>query len=193
MSATTLPQKFTENEKYWMKVALEQAQLALVKNEVPVGCVFVEPSKNKMIAKGHNQTMLYKNGIEHAEIVCIRKMEKEKLLVDNTHTTPPPPIHLYVTVEPCIMCIGALIEIMPCGKIYYGASNERFGGCGSVIDAIHNRSLYPNINQDQPLIECVSGLFQNEAIQLLSEFFAQTNLTCPQHKRIDKSGRIKSL
>jgi tRNA(Arg) A34 adenosine deaminase TadA len=101
-----------------------QAEEALHSDEVPVGCVFIKDGK--AIARARNRTNEWRNATLHAELEAI-----DHLLPEN----PPPlsDITLYVTVEPCVMCAAALRQI-GIGRVVYGCGNERFGGCGSVID-----------------------------------------------------------
>ncbi|KAJ9120188.1 hypothetical protein QFC22_003088 [Naganishia vaughanmartiniae] len=127
----------------WMKVALDQtrpstlsfsglgslfgnpqAEEALAAKEVPVGCVFVRDGK--AIAKARNRTNEWRNATLHAELVSLDEILK-------THSLPLQDVTLYVTVEPCVMCASALRQV-GIGKVIYGAGNERFGGCGSVLD-----------------------------------------------------------
>lgn len=101
-----------------------QAEEALHSDEVPVGCVFVKGTA--AIARARNRTNEWRNATLHAELEAI-----DHLLPDNP--APLSEITLYVTVEPCVMCASALRQI-GIGRVVYGCGNERFGGCGSVID-----------------------------------------------------------
>lgn len=103
---------------------LFQAEEALLSDEVPVGCVFVK--QGQAIARARNRTNEWRNATLHAELEAI-----DHLLPN--HPAPLSSITLYVTVEPCVMCASALRQI-GIGKVVYGCGNDRFGGCGSVID-----------------------------------------------------------
>eukprot|EP00054_Salpingoeca_dolichothecata_P011524 m.63929 g.63929 ORF g.63929 m.63929 type:complete len:172 (+) comp19506_c0_seq5:137-652(+) len=158
-----------------MQEALKQAKNAMNQGEVPVGCVFV--SNNKIVATGHNETNADKNATRHAELVAIdriynamSKEEASQLLRTCT---------LYVTVEPCIMCASALCQVQ-IERVYYGCGNDRFGGCGSVLN-VHEASTPFKLS-------CHKGLMHNEAIELLKQFYLQENPSAPVPK--PKAARI---
>ncbi|XP_077207204.1 tRNA-specific adenosine deaminase 2 isoform X2 [Paroedura picta] len=115
----------------WMDRAIHMAKEALENGEVPVGCLMVY--NNQIIGKGKNEVNETKNATRHAEMVAIdevidwcRQLKKDPEEVFQ-HTV------LYVTVEPCIMCAAAL-RMMKIPLVVYGCQNERFGGCGSVLN-----------------------------------------------------------
>uniref|UniRef100_A0A7N9IDD6 tRNA-specific adenosine deaminase 2 n=1 Tax=Macaca fascicularis TaxID=9541 RepID=A0A7N9IDD6_MACFA len=119
-----------ETEK-WMEEAMHMAKEALENTEVPVGCLMVY--NNEVVGKGRNEVNQTKNATRHAEMVAIdqvldwcRRSGKSPSEVFE-HTV------LYVTVEPCIMCAAAL-RLMKIPLVVYGCQNERFGGCGSVLN-----------------------------------------------------------
>ncbi|KAM7240584.1 hypothetical protein CapIbe_008490 [Capra ibex] len=119
-----------ETEK-WMELAMQMAKDALDNTEVPVGCLMVY--NNEVVGKGRNEVNQTKNATRHAEMVAIdqaldwcRRCGRSPSEVFE-HTV------LYVTVEPCIMCAAAL-RLMRIPLVVYGCQNERFGGCGSVLD-----------------------------------------------------------
>ena len=169
---------YTDNK--WMNVALTFAQEAHKMREVPVGCIIVY--NDKQIASGRNYVNETLNATRHAELVAIdqvldwiKKDESVKSEDIFTHST------LYVTVEPCIMCTTALLNVR-IGRVVYGCGNERFGGCGSVL----------NINSADigfPKFECVSGLFSDRAVALLQDFYRNENPNAPVCKRKNKEGR----
>ncbi|CAD7938660.1 unnamed protein product [Amoebophrya sp. A120] len=116
----------------WMRVACEQARLGKQSGEVPVGCVFVhEEEPEKPLAKAFNHTNRDHNGTRHCELVCmdamIADLPEETSFRDVMQKTT-----LYVTVEPCIMCAGALV-LAGVKKVVFGCFNPRFGGCGGVV------------------------------------------------------------
>ena len=131
-------------EKY-MKIALKQAEKALKYNEVPVGCVIVK--NNKIIAKAYNKKEKTKNVIQHAEIIAISKACKKIKYwrLDNCE--------IYITMEPCMMCSGA-IEQSRIKKIIYGAKNENYG----FTEKIKN-------------IEIISQICENECKKIVQMFF----------------------
>lgn len=104
--------------EYYMKIALKEAKKALKKNEVPVGAVIVK--NNKIISKAHNQKEKSKNVIKHAEIIAISKACKK---MKNWRLED---CQIYVTMEPCMMCSGAIYQSR-IKKIIYGVKNEKYG------------------------------------------------------------------
>jgi len=121
----------------WMKHALTVAQKGLDCGEVPVGCVMV--FEGEAIAEGHNEVNATLNATRHAEIVAYDNLlcycQAIKLNVKDVCSK----LTLYVTVEPCVMCACAL-RLTGINHIVYGCDNDRFGGCGSVLD-VHNKPL----------------------------------------------------
>ncbi|RZF44592.1 hypothetical protein LSTR_LSTR001350 [Laodelphax striatellus] len=150
----------------WMRVALTRAKCALDSGEVPVGCLFIY--RDEIIAEGSNIVNETKNATRHAEINCIdeivAKYRDWRSVFKETHVV--------VTVEPCIMCASALHNLEIAG-ITYGCANDRFGGCHSVLDASR---FYP---KPCPVF---SGVFGDEAMNLLKEFYKQTNPNAPENK-----------
>ncbi|MDO5688830.1 MAG: tRNA adenosine(34) deaminase TadA [Tissierellia bacterium] len=142
-------------EEYYMGLAIEQAKLAASIGEVPVGAVIVW--KDVIIGQGYNRVETDKNPLRHAEIIAIEEAS-EKLgawrLLDTT---------LYVTLEPCAMCAGAMIHGRV-GRIVYGASDPKRGCAGSVLNLIE----HPAFNHRCELIRGVRG---EECAGLLSDFF----------------------
>lgn len=164
------PEERSIHESF-MRHALDQAELALSTDEVPVGCVFVH--KNTIIARGMNDTNRSLCGTRHAEFIGI-----EHILQSH-----PPEIFkevdLYVTVEPCIMCASALRQLA-IRKVYYGCLNDRFGGCGGVLRLHETGSPSEGKGNGEGGYECVGGIFRNEAIMLLRRFYVQENERAPQ-------------
>ncbi len=146
-------QSSEEEMKYrFMDDALRQAERALEHDEVPVGCVIVY--QNKVIAKAYNQTNTLKDPTAHAEIIAITQAAayfKHERLLDT---------ELYSTVEPCVMCLGAIIQArIP--KVFFGAPNEKYGACGSVVDLmkVGRWNHYTTIEKGLELDRC-RGLMQ---------------------------------
>ena len=138
-----------------MQLALEQARLAESAGEVPVGALIVQDEE--ILAIGHNQPIGLNDPTAHAEIQVLRqaasKIENYRL----TGTT------LYVTLEPCPMCIGAMVHSRV-SRLVYGASDPRTGSAGSVFDLACN----PALNH---CIEVQSGVLAEECSDLLRRFF----------------------
>jgi tRNA(adenine34) deaminase len=139
----------------FMREALHLAQRALDEDEVPVGAVIVH--KNRIIAKSYNQTNLLKDPTAHAEMLAITQAA-EYLKHDRLLDT-----QLYVTLEPCVMCIGAMIHAR-IGKLTFGARNVKYGACGSVINVLQDGRWNHEIQVEE-------GLMRDEAAALLQEFF----------------------
>tara|TARA_B110000008_G_C16476905_1_gene366485 strand:+ start:53 stop:532 length:480 start_codon:yes stop_codon:yes gene_type:complete len=143
------------SDEYWMNIAIEEAKLAMRENEVPVGAVLV--GNNKFISKAHNQSIMFNDPSAHAEIQLLRKAgeeEKNYRLLDTT---------LYVTLEPCTMCFGAMIHAR-IKKLVFGARDPKSGVCGSAI----NLPFSPFYNHR---IEVDSGILEKECKQILKDFF----------------------
>nr|XP_055121998.1 tRNA-specific adenosine deaminase 2 [Symphalangus syndactylus] len=162
-----------ETEK-WMEEAMRMAKEALENTEVPVGCLMVYNSE--VVGKGRNEVNQTKNATRHAEMVAIdqvldwcRQSGKSPSEVFE-HTV------LYVTVEPCIMCAAAL-RLMKIPLVVYGCQNERFGGCGSVLN-IASADL-PNTGRP---FQCIPGYRAEEAVEMLKTFYKQENPNAPKSK-----------
>ena len=138
-----------------MKEALKEAELAALEDEVPIGCVIVRD--NKIISKAHNMRDKTNNPIGHAEILAIKKASEvvnDWQLVDCT---------LYVTIEPCIMCAGAIIQSrIP--RIVYGAAEPRGGAFGSSINV-----LTANDINHHP--EVIKGVLEEECSSIIKNYF----------------------
>lgn len=142
----------------WMQQALAQAQIAADKDEVPVGAVLVDAAGN-LIAAGHNQPISACDPSAHAEIVVLRvaaqKMGNYRL----------PETTLYVTLEPCTMCVGALVHARV-GRLVYGAAEPKTGAIESA-----QRLFETGQFNHQPQVE--SGVLADECAALLTQFFEQ--------------------
>ncbi|KAI5453748.1 tRNA(adenine34) deaminase [Naganishia albida] len=172
--ATYVPiEEQAEQDLQWMKVALDQAEEALAAKEVPVGCVFVKDGL--AIAKARNRTNEWRNATLHAELVSLDQILK-------THPLPLHDVTLYVTVEPCVMCASALRQV-GIGKVFYGAGNERFGGCGSVLDVNDTPRIKSSISY-----QALGGYYRPEAIMLLRRFYLIQNSNAPKPK--NKTTRV---
>lgn len=137
------------SDEYFMRKALDEAYTAFEKDEVPIGAIIV--SKNKIIAKGHNLTETLTDVTAHAEMQAITSAANYlggKYLPEST---------LYVTLEPCVMCAGALYWSQ-IGKVVIGARDEKRG--------FQNASL-----QLHPKTKIQWGILENECSQIVKEFF----------------------
>jgi len=163
------------NHIKWMKEALAVAKKALDFKEVPVGCVIVY-NDDLIIGEGHNQTNLLKNPTRHAEFEAIDQALKWFKQKDLNWFEEFSQVTLYVTCEPCIMCASALrlVNIINC---VYGCSNDRFGGCGSVLNIAQNKEEIRG-----PCLNIVKGVCEESAIKLLQMFYACENPFAPEPK-----------
>ena len=139
------------DEKY-MSLALHEAQKALSEGEVPVGCIIV--SEGQIVGRGHNLTETLRDVTAHAEIQAITAASQTlggKYLTDCT---------LYVTVEPCVMCAGA-IGWAQVKRVVYGCNDEKHGYSRFAPEAFHPKTLVK------------SGVLENECRQMMQDFFSK--------------------
>lgn len=164
----------SDDVQRWMAVAFDMASEALENGEVPVGCLMVY--RNEILGKGRNEVNDTKNATRHAEMVAFdqvvewcrsRDLDLKEICAQTT---------LYVTVEPCIMCSAAL-RLLNIPMIVYGCGNERFGGCGSVLNIASDDDLLTGL----PL-KCISGYRAEEAVDMLKRFYKQENPNAPKCK-----------
>jgi tRNA(adenine34) deaminase len=138
-----------------MHAALREARASLARDEVPVGCVVVHDGM--VVGRGHNQVEALQDATAHAEVLAIGAASNAMgswRLSDCT---------LYVTLEPCAMCAGAIV-LARLGRLVYGARDPKAGACGSVLDVIGERRL----NHRVPV---TAGVLEEECGELLREFF----------------------
>jgi tRNA(adenine34) deaminase len=138
-----------------MRMALEEAHRAARAGEVPVGAVIVA---GETIIRGHNRTIMDTDPTAHAEIVVIREAARAM----GNHRIPGST--LYVTVEPCIMCVGAIIQAR-IARVVYGARDERYGAVESMI-----RGFELDVNHRPGLS---AGVMEEEAASLMRAFFQE--------------------
>ena len=143
-----------EDEK-WMSLALEQARKAEEEGEVPVGAILVKDGL--LIAKAHNQPISANDPTAHAEIQLIRAAGKKLKNYRLTGTS------LYVTLEPCAMCLGAIMHAR-IDRLVFSAYDPKTGVCGSSENLMDAKCFNHKIN-------LVSGVLENESRQLLKNFF----------------------
>ncbi|MCI8626368.1 MAG: tRNA adenosine(34) deaminase TadA [Lachnospiraceae bacterium] len=148
--------KMTEDEIF-MKEALKQAKKAYALEETPIGCVIVQ--EGTIIARGYNRRNTEKSGLAHAELLAIRKANRKTgdwRLEDCT---------LYVTLEPCQMCAGAIVQSR-IRRVVIGAMNPKAGCAGSVLNLLQMQEFNHQVEIEQ-------GVLQEECSGLLSEFFRE--------------------
>ncbi len=145
------------NNEYYMRLALKEARIAYKNGDVPVGCVIVKD--DKVIAKAHNVRQLKKDTLVHAEIVAIKKACKKLntwILEDST---------IYVTLEPCLMCAGAILNAR-IKKLVYATEEPKFGSIESVANVLDN----PKYNH---FVQVEKNVLKEEASSMLKEFFRE--------------------
>ncbi|RKP35194.1 cytidine deaminase-like protein [Dimargaris cristalligena] len=174
----------TETDTF-MGAAFAQAEEAYTQGEVPVGCVFVH--HKTIIGRGRNYTNQTLNATRHAELVAIDRI----LDTFASSSTCLPPTYsadvftetdLFVTVEPCVMCASALRQI-GIRTVYFGCRNERFGGCGSVLEVNSSRD-YGRF----PTYEAIDGIQREKAVLILRKFYLRENDHAPVPKK--KANRV---
>ena len=143
-------------DENWMQAAIELARYAATLGEIPVGAVVVK--NDQIIGEGYNRRESTKNALEHAEVIAITKACQAVGDWRLTNCT------LYVTLEPCPMCAGAVVNSR-IGRVVFGASDALAGCCGSVL----NLNAYP-FNHAFSL---TGGVCEEECRELLQHFFAQ--------------------
>lgn len=143
-------------ENKFMKIALKEAEIAISEGEMPVGAVVVKDGE--VIAVGHNVRNELHDPTLHAEIVAIRKACE--LLKDWRLTS----CDLYVTLEPCVMCSGAIINSRM-RSVYFGAYDPEYGGAGGRIDLFSKAYFGSNTN-------IYGGIMEEECSSMLKNFFA---------------------
>lgn len=142
-------------DEFFMMEALRQAKKAGQADEVPIGAVIVH--ENRVIARAHNQVETLKDPTAHAEMIAITQATghlSAKWLQECT---------LYVTIEPCSMCAGALV-LARLGRLCYGVEEPKTGACGSVVNLIQHKELNHHV-------EVQGGILAAECGGIISEFF----------------------
>jgi tRNA(adenine34) deaminase len=147
----------TDADMAFMRIALVQAELARDQGEVPVGAVVVKDGE--VVAVGYNQPIGRHDPTAHAEIVALR------LAAEKLGNYRLPGCELYVTLEPCAMCSGAMMHAR-LARVVYAASDPKTGVCGSVLDLFAHEVLNHHT-------EVVGGVLANEASTMLKGFFAE--------------------
>jgi len=142
-------------QEKFMKEALKEAKKALKLEEIPVGAVIVRDGK--IIARGYNKKELKKDATRHAEIIAIEKASKK---LDNWRLID---CEMYVTVEPCVMCAGAILSSR-IKKVYIGTDDNRMGAVGSVLNLFEDYTFNHKVEYEK-------GILKKEAETLIKDFF----------------------
>ena len=144
-----------KKHEFYMKEALREAKRAFDKDEVPVGTVIVH--KGTIIGRAHNQIKILKDPTAHAEMIAITQaavyLQNERLI----------DCSMYVTIEPCSMCSGAMV-LARIKELFYAADDPKSGACGSIANLVNHKKLNHRI-------EVRRGILEHEAGALLKEFF----------------------
>jgi len=146
-----------DDDTFFMKLALEEAEAAFHAGEVPVGAVLVKDGK--LIAKAHNLRETSSDPTGHAEILVLRAGPAGTTKWRLTDAT------LYVTKEPCIMCAGAMVNAR-LGRLVYGCRDEKGGG----VDSLYNLLADKRLNHQ---VEVMSGILEKECAEILIKFFQE--------------------
>ena len=139
----------------WMKLALSEAEKALELGEIPVGAVIVKDGK--VIGRGGNRVETFKDPTAHAEMIAIGaacETTGYERLIDSI---------LYVTLEPCTMCAGAIV-LARIPRLVYGTADPKMGACGSIYNICRDSALNHQV-------EIITGVMEDECSAILSEFF----------------------
>ena len=147
-----------EDKRKYMQLAIDQAKEAEKQGEVPIGAVVVDPD-GRVVGTGYNRRELDEDATQHAEMIAIQKSSKK---IESWRLLD---CEMYVTLEPCCMCAGAIINAR-IKKIYIGTLDEKTGAAGSVL----------NVFQDYPFnhkVEVETGILKEECETILKEFFKE--------------------
>ncbi|MFM0587359.1 tRNA adenosine(34) deaminase TadA [Streptococcus suis] len=146
-----------EEKEYFMTQALQEARKSLEKDEIPIGCVIVKDGQ--IIGRGHNAREEFNQAIMHAEVMAIQEANQTVgnwRLLDTT---------LFVTIEPCVMCSGA-IGLARIPQVVYGAANQKFGAAGSLYDILTDQRLNHRVTVE-------TGILEEDCAQIMQDFFRQ--------------------
>lgn len=144
-----------KQHEIWMQYAFKEAEKAYEKNEIPIGAVVV--FENHIIGKGHNQVETLRDPTAHAEIIALTSAAEylsSKVLLGCT---------VYVTLEPCSMCAGAIV-LAKLDALYFGAYDNKSGACGSVLNITNNKALNHQLS-------VTGGIMDDRCGELLRSFF----------------------
>jgi tRNA(adenine34) deaminase len=151
-----MSERFFPRDEYFMRLALREAERATAHEDVPIGAVIVRDGE--VVAATHNERELRQDPTAHAEIIALRdaaRLAGTWRILDAA---------LYVTLEPCTMCAGAIV-LARIARVVYGARDPKAGACGSVLNVLAE----PRLNHHP---ELAAGLMAEESAELLSGFFA---------------------
>lgn len=167
-----LPERdnMTSDEKY-MKEAIRQAKKAYALEEVPIGCVIVY--EDRIIGRGYNRRTIDKNTLAHAELQAIKKASKK---LDDWRLEE---CTLYVTLEPCQMCAGAIVQARV-KRVVVGCMNPKAGCAGSILNLL-------DIKEFNHQVELTTGICEDECSQMMKQFFKELREKQKANKMLKKS------
>lgn len=142
-------------DEIW-KIAFAEAEVARSLGEVPIGCVIVDP-QGQVVARAGNRVEIQSNACAHAEMIALRQAMKNK---DNWRLEG---YKLYVTLEPCPMCAGAILNSR-IAEVHYAAPDERLGACGTTMDLLGQNPIHRKV-------QVFGGEHAQESISILQSFF----------------------
>ncbi len=145
-------------DEEYMKLALELARQAADEGDIPVGALVVSPD-GEVIGRGRNRRRLEHDPTAHAEIVALREAAKKLLRWNLTGCT------MYVTLEPCPMCAGSLVQSR-ISRLIYGCTDAKAGACGTLYDITRDGRLFHRL-------DVVSGVMEDECREILQDFFLE--------------------
>lgn len=152
----TTPGENSEADAHFMRIALQEARQAEARGEVPVGAVIVDKD-GTILAQAGNRSIIDQDPAGHAELIAIRTAGKKKANYRLLQTT------LYTTIEPCIMCAGAMIHAR-IARLVYGAADPKAGAINSIYTIGSDKKLNHQI-------QVAAGILASECAELLSSFF----------------------
>ena len=155
-------------QEEFMREALKEAKKAYEKLEIPVGAVIVRDGT--IISRAHNVKEIKKDTTKHAEIIAIQRASKK---LDSWRLND---CEMYVTLEPCPMCAGALIQAR-IKKVYIGALDEKTGACGSVLNLLEDYKFNHKVDIEK-------GILKDDCEKILKDFFKE--LRCKKSKKIEQ-------
>lgn len=164
--------KMTDTDAKYMKEAIRQANKAYAIGEVPIGCVIVRDGK--IISRGYNRRTIDKNTLAHAELAAIKKASKK---LDDWRLEG---CTMYVTLEPCQMCAGALVQSR-IDRVVVGCMNPKAGCAGSILNLLQ----MPEFNHQ---VELETGVLEEECSQMMKDFFRELR----ENKKLKKQGENKN-
>jgi tRNA(adenine34) deaminase len=143
------------DDKYWMRLALREAEKALEQKEVPVGCLVIH--ENKIIGRGYNQREMLNDSTAHAEMIAISAacQHMGTWRLENTA--------IYVTMEPCPMCAGAIV-LSRIPRLIYGVEDPKAGACGTLYNIVQDSRL-------NHIVEVIGGVLESDSRELIQNFF----------------------